>query len=85
MSDTTTPITVRVNDDQRQVAEGTTCRDLVAETTGRAVGDDGRPVDGAGLGVAVAVDGAIVPRSQWASTPLQPGSAVEIVTAVQGG
>lgn len=85
MTNTTTYIALRVNDAVREVAEGATCRDLVAETTGRAVGDDGRPVDGAGLGVAVAVDGAVVPRSQWATTRLRPGSAVEIVTAVQGG
>ncbi len=36
-------------------------------------------------GVAVAVDGSVVPRSQHASTELSPGSRVEIVTAVQGG
>lgn len=85
MTETTTRITVRVNAAERELAEGTTCRDLVAETTGRAVGADGRPTDGAGLGVAVAVDGAVVPRSQWAATTLRAGSIVEIVTAVQGG
>lgn len=85
MTDTTTHITVRINDDERQLAAGTTCRDLVADMTGRAVGDDGRPMEGAGLGVAVAVDGSVVPRSAWAATALQTGSAVEIVTAVQGG
>lgn len=85
MTDTTTHITVRVNDAERALTEGTTCRDLVAETTGREVGDDGRPVDGAGLGVALALDGEVVPRSRWAATPLRPGSVVEIVTAVQGG
>ncbi len=36
-------------------------------------------------GVAVAVDGAVVPRSQHATLELSPGSRVEIVTAVQGG
>ncbi|MGL4306700.1 MAG: sulfur carrier protein ThiS [Mycobacteriaceae bacterium] len=35
-------------------------------------------------GVAVAVDGALVPRSQW-HTQLAEGCRVEIVTAVQGG
>lgn len=84
MTDTTTH-TVRINDDERQLAEGMTCRDLVAEMTGRPVGDDGRPVDGAGLGVAVAVDGSVIPRSAWAATAIRPGSAIEIVTAVQGG
>ncbi len=36
-------------------------------------------------GVAVAVDGTVVPRSEWASTVIGPGSAVEIVTAAAGG
>lgn len=36
-------------------------------------------------GVAVAVDGSVVPRSEHASLELSPGSRVEIVTAVQGG
>jgi sulfur carrier protein len=36
-------------------------------------------------GMAVAVDGAVVPRSQHATLELSPGSRVEIVTAVQGG
>lgn len=36
-------------------------------------------------GVAVARNGEIVPRSQWALTELQPGDKVEIVTAVAGG
>lgn len=34
-------------------------------------------------GVAVAVDGAVVPRSQWAATPV--AGTIEIVTAAQGG
>ncbi len=37
------------------------------------------------VGVAVAVDGAVVPRSRWSATTLGDGQAVEIVTAVQGG
>jgi sulfur carrier protein len=36
-------------------------------------------------GVAVAVDGQVVPRSQWAATPLVDGSHVEVVNAIQGG
>lgn len=36
-------------------------------------------------GVAVAVDGTVVPRGEHASVELRPGSRVEIVTAVQGG
>ncbi|MGC8465282.1 MAG: sulfur carrier protein ThiS [Acidimicrobiales bacterium] len=36
-------------------------------------------------GVAVAVNGELVLRSQWSTTWLSPGSSVEIVTIVQGG
>ena len=36
-------------------------------------------------GVAVAVDGEVVPRSAWSSTVLTEGQRVEIVGAVQGG
>ena len=36
-------------------------------------------------GVAVAVDGEVVPRSEWDRTELRDGQAVEIVAAVQGG
>lgn len=36
-------------------------------------------------GVAVAVDGAVVPRGEWDRRPLRGGEAVEVVTAVQGG
>jgi sulfur carrier protein len=36
-------------------------------------------------GVAVAVDGAVVPRAAWADTVLADGARVEVLTAVQGG
>lgn len=35
-------------------------------------------------GIAVAVDWAVVPRSQW-DTALTDGAKIEVVTAVQGG
>ncbi|WP_370617912.1 sulfur carrier protein ThiS [Mumia sp. Pv 4-285] len=35
--------------------------------------------------VAVAVDGAVVPRSQWAGHLIRDGAEVDVVTAVQGG
>lgn len=36
-------------------------------------------------GIAVALDGQVVPRSAWDSTAPAEGGAVEIVGAVQGG
>ncbi|MFL5863268.1 MAG: sulfur carrier protein ThiS [Solirubrobacteraceae bacterium] len=36
-------------------------------------------------GVAVAVDGVVVSRGQWADTALREGSLVEVLAAIGGG
>lgn len=36
-------------------------------------------------GIAVALNGAVVPRAEWPATRLSPGDSVEIVRARQGG
>ncbi len=36
-------------------------------------------------GVAVALNGAVVPRSAWGTAPVEPGDDVEVIGAVQGG
>lgn len=36
-------------------------------------------------GVAVALDGQVVPRADWSRAPLGDGARVEVLTAVQGG
>ncbi|HEY6637428.1 MAG TPA: sulfur carrier protein ThiS [Solirubrobacterales bacterium] len=36
-------------------------------------------------GVAVAIDGEVVPRSEWRRTSLQEGQKVEVLAAIQGG
>ena len=36
-------------------------------------------------GIAVAVDGEVVPRSEWDRTELAEGQRVEVVGAIQGG
>ncbi len=38
-----------------------------------------------GRGVAVAVDGEVVPRGQWADHVIPDGAEVELVQAIQGG
>ena len=38
-----------------------------------------------GRGVAVAVDGVVVPRAEWPATALADGARIEVLTAVQGG
>jgi sulfur carrier protein len=35
--------------------------------------------------VAVAVNGEVVPRSSWETTPLRDGDSVEVLAAVAGG
>jgi sulfur carrier protein len=44
-----------------------------------------KAVDVAQRGIAVALNGAVVPRAAWPQTPLKAGDNVEIVRARQGG
>lgn len=57
---------------ERTTTEATTVQELVAEV--------GAPE----AGTAVAVNGEVVPRSQWGQA-LIDGTTVDILTAVQGG
>jgi sulfur carrier protein len=36
-------------------------------------------------GVAVAINGEVVPRGEWPATVLQEGARIEVVAAIQGG
>ena len=38
-----------------------------------------------GRGVAVALDGEVVPRGEWATTEVRDGQELEVLRAVQGG
>lgn len=76
---------ITFNGTARSVPRETTVTDLVAGATGRVLGPDGSPADGGRLGVAVAVDAAVVPRSLWSRTRVAEGQNIEIMTAVQGG
>lgn len=61
---------------EREVLDGPmTVADLVARQTGQE-----RP-----LGVAVARNGGVVPRSLWTQTAVEPGDEVELVGVMQGG
>ncbi|MBO4210198.1 sulfur carrier protein ThiS [Micromonospora echinofusca] len=62
-----------VNGTGRTLPDGTTVAGLVATLTSAA------------RGVAVAVDGEVVPRAAWAGTTLRDGHRVEVLTASQGG
>ena len=66
---------VELNGQAEQLPDGATVADAV-----KAVG-----VNGETRGVAVAVDGEVVRRADWVTTPLADRQAVEVVRAVQGG
>lgn len=78
-------ITITVNGESADLPDGSTLRDLVSQRIGVEVGEDGRARDGSPLGVAVALDESVVPRSRWHTTPVPTASRCEILTAVQGG
>ena len=56
-----------------------------ALTDGATVPDALGALDLPRVGVAVAVDGEVVPKARWDGTVLADGARVEVLTAVQGG
>ncbi len=64
---------VMVNGERREMPEEATVANLVERLSAPT------------RGVAVAIDGEVVPRGQWATTPLPEGAHVEVVAAIQGG
>lgn len=67
-------ITVRLNGAERHVAAATVDT-LIAELK----------LPGAPRGIAVAINGTVVPRAHWATQDLRAGDAIEVVRAAQGG
>jgi sulfur carrier protein len=76
---------ITLNGTLHVVPEGASITVLVSEVTGRPLAASGQATDGRKLGVAVAHNSQVVPRSQWFATALADGDEVELVTAVQGG
>jgi thiazole synthase len=68
-------VRIELNGEQRQLPERATLADAVRAS---GAGEEGR-------GVAVALDGEVVPRGEWDSTPLREGRRVEVLAAIQGG
>ena len=56
---------------------------LMATTLAALLED--KAVDTAQRGIAVALNGEVVPRAAWPQTQLKAGDSVEIVRARQGG
>jgi sulfur carrier protein len=68
-------VRVVLNGERRELASGATVRAAVTAT--------GAPSEG--RGVAVALDGEVVPRRLWDEVALHEDQRVEVVRAVQGG
>lgn len=69
-------MTVTVNGAAMELGERPTVVDAVT-----AAGKDAKSA----RGVAVAVNGEVVPRGSWPQTTLADGDKVEVLTAVAGG
>jgi sulfur carrier protein len=67
-------VNVVLNGEPRELPDGCSVRDAVEASGAQAKG----------RGVAVAVDGEVVPRAAWRAE-LRDGQRVEVLTAVQGG
>ena len=70
-----------VNGERRNVAPVTRLLDVVNGSGPEAPGPEAPAL----RGIAVALDGTVVPKAELAQTELHEGARVEIVTAVQGG
>jgi sulfur carrier protein len=66
-------VQVWINGEQHELTDGARVRDALMAL--------GAPE----TGVAVAVDGEVVPRAYWPDVALSEGVRVEVLTAVQGG
>ena len=66
---------VTVNGESVELDEPATVRDAVVEAG----------VEPGARGLAIAVDGEVVPRAEIENRPLRAGQRVEVVAAIQGG
>ncbi len=74
-ADPSTTVRLTLNGEPADAPAGTTVTALLGR-----LGHDGETP-----GIAVAVNGAVLRRASWGTTPLHDGDAVEVVTATQGG
>lgn len=68
-------MTILLNGQPVELGDAATVADAVAQAGASA---DAR-------GVAVAIDGEVVPRAEWTATIVRDGQAVEVLQAIQGG
>jgi sulfur carrier protein len=72
---------VTVNGQARELPPGAVVAQVVADLLGQSPATAGGPA----RGIAVAVNGEVVPRASWAGTMLRDGDRIEVLTAAQGG
>jgi sulfur carrier protein len=68
-------VRIELNGESLELDDGATLEVAVRESG----------VAGETRGVAVAVDGEVVPRTDWGSVALSPDARVEVLRAMQGG
>jgi len=66
---------IELNGEPRDLPEGATLAEAVRESG----------VESGGRGVAVALEGEVVPHGEWEATVLREGQQVEVLAAIQGG
>jgi sulfur carrier protein len=66
---------ITVNGERRDLPDGATISDVVATLVNGSLG----------RGVAVAVNGEVLPRASWADTVVSDGDSIEVLSATQGG
>jgi thiazole synthase len=71
-------VRIELNGEARELADGACLLDAVRAKLGAEPEESPR-------GLAVALDGEVVPRGEWASTLLAEGGRVEVLAAIQGG
>jgi thiazole synthase len=69
---------IDLNGEPLELPAGASLADAVRAKLGEEPGEGAR-------GLAVALDGEVVPRGEWAATALAEGRRVEVLAAIQGG
>jgi sulfur carrier protein len=65
---------VTINGDDREVAAGTKVVDVVSELAGERR-----------TGIAIALNGEVVPKSRWSEVVVDDGDRLEVLSAIGGG
>jgi sulfur carrier protein len=68
-------VSVTINGERREFPAGATVASVISSLHNAPEG----------RGVAVAVEGEVVPRARWSDAELHEGATIEVVVAVQGG